>query len=117
MLEMIFVILIGAGLLYATFAKHPMSFDDLLDLHWLFPSRGHPKYDLEEIRAKTSPRGLCLRRGMVNSTWTSQVCDCKGFRYSRMYYGQPLCECGDFYLQHAQIGSRPDPVIPDIPEI
>jgi hypothetical protein len=114
MLEMIFVILIGAGLLYATFARSPMSFDDLLDLHWLFPSRKRPKYNLEEIRAKCNPRGICLRRGRVNSPWTSQVCKCTGFKYLKMYYGQPLCECGDLYLQHAQIGFQQTSTIPEI---
>ena len=103
---MIFVILIGAGLLYATFAKHPLSFDDLFELKFL-PSR-RKSIDIEEIRAKINPRGECLRKGQINNSWSHQRCDCTGYKYARMYYGQALCECGDFYLQHAHLGSPGD---------
>jgi hypothetical protein len=105
MFELIFAaILIGAGLLYAIFATHPYSFDDLVELRFL-PSRRRPKYDIEEIRAKINPRGDCLRKGQVNNPWGHQRCECTGFRFQNMYYGQAQCECGDLYLQHAPIGS------------
>ena len=49
---MIFIVLIVAGVIYATLASNPMSFDDLIELRFL-PSRRRPR-DPEHSRQRNS---------------------------------------------------------------
>lgn len=76
-----------------------ISFDDLIELRFL-PSRRKRKLDPEVIARTIAPRDKCTRYGMINSPWTSHVCRCTGYKFKRMFYGQPVCECGDLFNQH-----------------
>jgi len=46
------IVLLAGGLIYATLASNPMSFDDLIELRFL-PSRRRPR-DPEHIRQRNS---------------------------------------------------------------
>jgi hypothetical protein len=46
------IVLLAGGIIYATLASNPMSFDDLIELRFL-PSRRRPR-DPEHIRQRTS---------------------------------------------------------------
>ena len=53
---MILIFLLAAGIIYATFASNPMSFDDLIELRFLPSRRRHrdPEY-FEQLKSMRSP--------------------------------------------------------------
>ena len=109
MIELIIVILFTVGILYATFATKPMSFDDLFDLKFL-KSRQHEPPTYESLGLSSNDHaGVCSRRGQVNSPFSNHHCDCEGWEFAKMFFGMPLCKCGDEILVHgrkADHGSR-----------
>ena len=60
---MIFIVLIVAGVIYATFATNPMSFDDLIEFRFL-RSRRRQRY-LEYYKQLES----MILRGELSSDW------------------------------------------------
>jgi hypothetical protein len=56
------ILLLAGGIIYATFASNPMSFDDLMELRFLPSRRGHrdPEY-LEQLKSIISPREVSYR--------------------------------------------------------
>jgi len=46
--------------------------------------------------------GVCLNRGQVNSSFSGKVCECTGWEFDKVFYGQPFCKCGDSLLQHGR---------------
>ena len=56
------ILLLAGGIIYATFASNPMSFDDLIELRFL-PSRRRqrdPEY-FEQLKSMISPREVSYR--------------------------------------------------------
>ena len=56
------ILLLAGGIIYVTFARNPMSFDDLIELRFL-PSRrrlGEPEY-FEQLKSMTVPREVNYR--------------------------------------------------------
>lgn len=104
MVELILLVaLLGAGVLYAMFAKHPMSFDDLFELRFL-PSRrrvGPPTYEQLGL-SRDDHMGVCARKGMINSPFTNHHCECTGFEYDQDFFGVKLCKCGDEIQVHGR---------------
>ena len=102
MIELIIVILLVVGVLYATFASHPYSFDDLIEGKFL-KSRQHEPPTYESLGLSSNDHaGVCFRKGMINSPFTNHICDCTGFEYDRDFFGQKLCKCGDEILLHGR---------------
>ena len=60
---MIFIVLIVAGAIYATFATNPMSFDDLIEFRFLRSRRR--QRDLEYYKQLES----MIMRGELSSDW------------------------------------------------
>lgn len=60
---MIFIVLLLAGAVYATFASNPMSFDDLIELRFLRSRRRHR--DQEYYKQLKS----MILRGELSSDW------------------------------------------------
>ena len=56
------ILLVAGGLIYATFASNPMSFDDLIELRFLPSRRRHrdPEY-FEQLKSKILPREVSYR--------------------------------------------------------
>ena len=76
------------------------SFDDLMDLKWLFPSRRKRRPDYQtEIKPLLGIRSICRNKGTV-SPWTSKPCECKGFKFKKNKRGVQYCECGCNMLSH-----------------
>jgi len=103
MVELILIVVfLGVGLLYATLATHPMSFDDLIELRFL-PSRKRVLPTYESLGLSSDDHaGICARKGQVNTPFSNHVCDCTGYVYDRDFFGQPLCKCGDEILVHGR---------------
>lgn len=78
---------------------HCLTFDDLMDLKFL-PGRRHPKPMPGDLVDPKDHAGVCLLLGQINSPFTGHHCDCTGYKFDMMYYGQPLCECGDEKIKH-----------------
>ena len=97
MLELLILLFLAFALIWAWLHKERIeSFDDFIELKWLFPSR---RKQMKIIEAMRAPRGICLLRGQV-SPWTSRVCRCTGWTYKRHYRGTIYCTCGDAYHMH-----------------
>ena len=56
------IILLAGGIIYATFASNPMSFDDLIELRFLPSRRRHrdPEY-FEQLKSMILPREVSYR--------------------------------------------------------
>ena len=56
------IVLLAGGIIYATFASNPMSFDDLIELRFLPSRRRHrdPEY-FEQLKSMISPREVSYR--------------------------------------------------------
>ena len=56
------ILLLAGGIIYATFASNPMSFDDLIELRFLPSRRRHrdPEY-FEQLRSMILPREASYR--------------------------------------------------------
>ena len=56
------ILLLAGGIIYATFACNPMSFDDLIELRFLPSRRRHrdPEY-FEQLKSMTLPREVSYR--------------------------------------------------------
>ena len=56
------ILLLAGGIIYATFASNPMSFDDLIDLRFLPSRRRHrdPEY-FEQLKSMILPREVSYR--------------------------------------------------------
>jgi hypothetical protein len=56
------IILLAGGIIYATFASNPMSFDDLIELRFLPSRRRHrdPEY-FEKLKSMILPREVSYR--------------------------------------------------------
>ena len=56
------IFLLAGGIIYATFASNPMSFDDLIELRFLPSRRRHrdPEY-FEQLRSMILPREVSYR--------------------------------------------------------
>ena len=56
------IILLAGGIIYATFASNPMSFDDLIELRFLPSRRRHrdPEY-FEQLKSMIFPREVSYR--------------------------------------------------------
>jgi hypothetical protein len=56
------ILLVAGGIIYATFASNPMSFDDLIELRFLPSRRRHrdPEY-FEQLRSTILPREVSYR--------------------------------------------------------
>ena len=56
------ILLLAAGIIYVTFARNPMSFDDLIELRFL-PSRRRPREPeyFEQLKSMTLPREMSYR--------------------------------------------------------
>ena len=59
---MILILLLAGGIIYATFASNPMSFDDLIELRFLPSRRRHrdPEY-FEQLKSMVFPREASYR--------------------------------------------------------
>ena len=75
-----------------------MSFDDLIDLCWLFPRRRR-KITFEDLGQLWLERGVCMYQGQVKP-WSGKVCTCKGYVFKNYYRGTAYCECGDQRIVH-----------------
>jgi hypothetical protein len=104
MIELILIVVfLGVGLLYATLASHPMSFDDLFELRFLPSRRREPPLTYDGLGLSSDDHaGICAHRGQVNSPFTNHVCNCTGWKYKQMFFGVPLCECGDEIQVHGR---------------
>jgi len=69
---MIFIVLIVAGAIYATFATNPMSFDDLIEFRFLRSRRR--QRDLEYYKQLKS----MILRGELSGDWRRVGADLKG---------------------------------------
>ena len=74
------------------------SFDDFLDLKWLFPSR-NKTVTYADIQPMIAQRGVCGNKGKP-SPWTSKLCECKGYEYKMRKRGTEYCVCGCQRLGH-----------------
>ena len=56
------ILLLAGGIIYATFASNPMSFDDLIELRFLPSRRRHrdPEY-FEQLKSMILPREVSYR--------------------------------------------------------
>jgi len=56
------ILLLAGGIIYATFASNPMSFDDLIELRFLPSRRRHrdPEY-FEQLKSRILPREVSYR--------------------------------------------------------
>ena len=56
------ILLLAGGIIYATFASNPMSFDDLIELRFLPSRRRHrdPEY-FEQLKSMILPRKVSYR--------------------------------------------------------
>ena len=56
------ILLLAGGIIYATFASNPMSFDDLIELRFLPSRRRHrdPEY-FEQLKSMILPREMSYR--------------------------------------------------------
>ena len=56
------ILLVAGGIIYATFASNPMSFDDLIELRFL-PSRRRPRDPeyFEQLKCMILPREMSYR--------------------------------------------------------
>ena len=104
MVELILIVVfLGIGLLYATLASHPMSFDDLFELRFLPSRRRRAPLTYDGLGlSRNDHAGICLHKGQVNSPFSNHVCDCEGFVFKQMFFGQAMCECGDEQIVHGR---------------
>ena len=102
MIELIIAILITVGILYATFASNPYSFDDLIELKFL-KSRQHEPPTYESLGLNSDDHaGICVRKGQINTPFSNHTCDCEGYVFEKVFFGVPLCKCGDEIQVHGR---------------
>ena len=98
-LLMLLALIAAAAFIYTRLRKTKIgSFDEFMELKWLFPSRRR-EITYDDIRGKISKAGICTNLGK-KAPWTNKTCKCTGYKYAKTKRGTPYCDCGCQMLGH-----------------
>lgn len=114
MIELILIAGLAIAIIYAWWkGDDAMSFDEIMELKWLFKKR-KKKITFADIEEKMAKRGVCAYVGQ-RKPWRNDVCECKGYKFERMSRGTPYCYCGDQMIVHKFVSPASDkPPMDDI---